>query len=480
MLKQSSLRFKKTIQSETKQITLNVDHDQLYAYLTIIPSSKGDIFEVRQIYEMLDTEGILNGVRKGVISDLIARVNDTMVPIREEVIAVGTPVKPGVDARIEYHFKVSETIELSTSEDGKVNHRELNLINNVQQGDLLAERIPGVEPVAGVDIYGKPIIPEKIKDARLVAGKNVELRDDDMKAYSAIDGQAFLKNKVIQVSPILTISHDVDLNVGNLTFNGTIMVTGNVLSGFTLKAKEDIHIQGTVEGANLVAGGNITISGGLKGQGKALVQCRGDITVSFAERATIECHGTLRVQSSIINSDVTCYSILEAITGKGSIVGGDIRAIGGIQCLEAGSKLGVPTKLTVGDKFIIKERLSSVVQDQNALKEQLKGFNQKFHENKAIFERLESLPPEKQEPLREILENIALLNQQIQELDVKQEKLNVLYRKKCESTVKIKKSTHPNVIIYIGHSHLDVKTHYQNAIFSENHVLNAVKIGCLD
>ena len=466
MSNQSPLRFKKTIESESKEITLNIDHDQLNVFMSIIPKTRGRIFEVRQIYEMLDNEGILNGVKQGVIADLIAKVNDTSVPVREEIIARGTPITPGRDAEIKYHFKVNDQIQLVANDEGKVNHRELNLINNVEKGELLAEKIPGVPPLAGTDIYGESILPDGIKDARIMAGKNVELNKDEMKAFSQIDGQAFLKNRLIQVSPIFTVPHDVDLNVGNITFNGTIIVQGNVLSGFTLKAKEDIHVKGIVEGAHLVAGGNITISGGLKGQGKATIQCRGDINVSFAERANLECHGNLRIQSSMVNTNVICYSRLEALSGKGSIVGGDIKAIGGIECMEAGSRLGVATKLTVGDKFIVRQRLSTVVESQNSIKETLAGLNQKILENQAIFEQIDKLPADKKKaPLQEILDKVTDCKSQLEELEKKQNKLNVLLKMKCESTITIKKSTHPNVVITVGHSVLDVKSLYSNSNF---------------
>ncbi len=474
---QSPLRFKKTIENESKEITLNIDHDQLNVFMSVIPKTKGRLFEVRKIYEMLDNEGILNGVKRGVISDLIAKVNDTSVPIREEVIARGTPITPGRDAEIKYYFRVNDKIQLVANNEGKVNHRELNLINNVEKDELLAEKIPGIQPVAGTDVYGESILPDGIKDAKIIAGKNVEVKLDGMKAFSQIDGQAFLKNRMIQVSPIFTVPHDVDLNVGNVTFNGSIIVLGNVLSGFTLKAKEDIHIKGIVEGAHLVAGGNITISGGLKGQGKATIQCRGDINISFAERASLECHGNLRILSSMINTDVTCYSRLEALSGKGSIVGGDIKAIGGIECIEAGSKLGVPTKLTVGDKFIVRQRLSSVVENQNNLKENLAGLNQKVLENKAVFEQIDNLPSEKKAPLQEILDKVEDCKNQLEELENKQNKLNVLLKMKCEAIITIKKSTHPNVVITVGHSILDVKSQYANSTFSENHTLNSVKVG---
>ena len=135
--------------------------------MSIIPKTEEEYLRSNQIYEMLDNEGILNGVKRGVIADLIAKVNDTSVPVREEIIARGTPITPGRDAEIKYHFKVNDQIQLVANDEGKVNHRELNLINNVEEGELLAEKIPGVPPLAGTDIYGESILPDGIKDARI-------------------------------------------------------------------------------------------------------------------------------------------------------------------------------------------------------------------------------------------------------------------------------------------------------------------------
>ena len=197
MSNQSPLRFKKTIESESKEIRLNIDHDQLNLFMTIIPKTKGRLFEVRQIYEMLDNEGILNGVKRGVIADLIAKVNDTSIPIREEIIARGTPIKPGRNAEIKYHFKVNDKIQLVATDEGKINHRELNLVNNVEKVNFWLRR-SRVAPVAGTDIYGESILPDAIKDAKIIAGKNVEVEQDGMKAFLKLMVK-LLRNRMIEV-----------------------------------------------------------------------------------------------------------------------------------------------------------------------------------------------------------------------------------------------------------------------------------------
>ena len=465
--------------SDSKEIVIGLDHSHLNAYLSIIPVIKGRMFDVREVFELLDTERVVHGVKRGRISDLVAQVNDTQVPIKDEVIAQGTPVIPGQDARIKFHFKTNKEIELVEDDEGNIDHKELNLINNVEKDDLLAEKIPSVDPQAGTDLYGEPIIPTPVKDVNFVAGNNVRVTEDKMRCFSEIDGQVFLKNRIIQVSPIYTVPGDVDLKVGNISFNGSIIVNGNVLSGFTLKAKENITIKGVVEAATLIAGGNILLQGGIKGRGKANIQCKGDFQAGFVEQSTIECHGSVKVTSSIVNSDVTCYSKIDMSSGKGSIVGGEIRAIGGIFCMEAGSKLGVITRLIAGDKFIVRQRIMEVTKNLTDSKEELHKLEISIKQNEAVFANLMALPEDKRAPLQAILEKRMELTEAVKDLEMKSEKLNALFKVKCEALIKVKKTTHPSTMITVGHSTLQVKSSYLNTCFSENHQLNTIKISGL-
>ena len=48
---------------------------------------------------------------------------------------------------------------------------------------------------------------------------------------------------------VLDISGDVDLNIGNIDFNGDVNITGNVITGVTIRAMGSIYIGGYVEGA---------------------------------------------------------------------------------------------------------------------------------------------------------------------------------------------------------------------------------------
>ena len=86
---------------------------------------------------------------------------------------------------------------------------------------------------------------------------------------------------------------DVDNTTGDIEYEGNVIVHGNVRAGFTLKASGDITIMGVVEGANVDAGGNLTVNRGIQGMNKAQIHAGGDIVSKFVENATIVCGGNI-------------------------------------------------------------------------------------------------------------------------------------------------------------------------------------------
>src|SRR5690606_12118002 len=93
-----------------------------------------------------------------------------------------------------------------------------------------------------------------------------------LKAYAVIDGQVSItENDKINVFPIFEVKGDVDFRVGNIDFVGMVLIRGNVLSGFKIKATGDIRIMGEVEAADLEAGENIEIMAGVVAQGKGSI-----------------------------------------------------------------------------------------------------------------------------------------------------------------------------------------------------------------
>ncbi len=469
------LKFRKTLINDSGEIRIGITPDNFEAYLDVCPEHPESMFEPDQIFELLDTEGIVYGLDREKILALVQRINKERYPILAEKIAQGQTARPGKDGHIRYNFSIDKEPHLTESDDGHIDYKELGLINNVEKDQLLAEKISPIDPEPGKNIYGEDIRPPRPKEANFIPGPNVRISDDGLTCYAEIDGQVYLKRMMIEVSPIYEVSHDVDLNIGNINFNGSVIVYGNVLSGFTIKARENVTVLGVVEAATIVAGGHIFIKKGIKGGEKANIQCKGDLTVKFIESAHILCQGSVLVETSIINSDVLCYSTIQVARQKGTIVGGHARAVQGIECLEIGSKLGVTTRVTAGDKFLVRERIQECIQKIEELEELLGKINDTLYKVKNPGQ----LPADKRDQYDRVVSQKTELESQRKDFQTKRNKLASLFHMPTTGRIKVRKICHSNVIICIGHSSMTTKGEYMRTIFEEDPHDKKIRIGSI-
>ena len=102
-------------------------------------------------------------------------------------------------------------------ENGRVDFFELQTIQNVRTGQVLAEALPEVEDF---DPREFPI------------GQNVFVPPENPRVLlSAVDGHAYWKDGKIHVSPLYVVDGDVSPSTGNLHFVEKIWVKGTVRAG---------------------------------------------------------------------------------------------------------------------------------------------------------------------------------------------------------------------------------------------------------
>jgi uncharacterized protein (DUF342 family) len=472
-----------------KDIVIGITPDNMGAYLSIKPGLRK--FQSQEVFSLLESENIFYGIDRDKINALIERVNTDAVAIHDELIVKGTHSVPGRDAYIKYHFNATGELKLIEDEEGNIDYRELGLLNNVTAGQLLAEKIPMQEPVNGTDIYGNPVVPPPARDTRIIIGKNVKLIEEGTKCVSEIEGQVFLKNKIINASELYQVPHDVDMHVGNLNFNGSIIVNGDILSGFTVKAKGDITVLGVIEAATVIAGGNVFIKRGFKGGEKGFIQCGGDITARFIDGGRVECGTNMILETNIADSDVTCFGKITLNRQKGTIVGGTVRAVKGIDCIELGSKMGVNTTVMAGDKFRIKQlqletelEIAGIGDELTKIAEEAAKLKDILGKVAPLLQQLDKLAEDKRtqimgmvEKQRELKAKPEELNAKLKELEAKRNKLVQLWGVNCLSTIKVKKIAHPGSLIVIGHSKLLVKEPFSFCTFHEEHHSGSIGFG---
>ena len=85
----------------------------------------------------------------------------------------------------------------------------------------------------------------------------------------------------------------------------THLIGGNVKSGFVVKSSGSITVQGIVEAATLVSGGDIVIKGGVSGASKGRLEAENDVVTSYMERSEVSAGGNV-ISGSVLHCRVVC------------------------------------------------------------------------------------------------------------------------------------------------------------------------------
>lgn len=324
-------------------IKVRVSTDGMKAYAMVKLSNDHQPFTFEEFMQVIESSNIKHGVHTAKIKEFCER----RLFYNEITLASGTQPIVGDDASIKYFFKIGNGVNLIEDEAGKVDYRELNAIQSVGEGSVLCTLTRETEGIPGIDVFGEPIPPKPGKGLELKFGENTKLSDDELSVVSTTSGCVDYKNGVVSITDLYTVRGDVNSAVGNLTCKGSILINGDVREGFTIKADKDIVIKGMIEGAHIIAGGNVTISSGMNGMNFGTIVAGGDIVCKYLENASIISQNGNVISDVIINCTTTANQSVIAKGGKGSIIGGTCTVGKMIYANFIGAHTNVPTSLVI-------------------------------------------------------------------------------------------------------------------------------------
>jgi uncharacterized protein (DUF342 family) len=298
-----------------------------------------------------------------------------------ELIAMGEQMVPGIDGELEYLF--------STHTGGRprdvglhVDHYDLNLVHNVEAGQLLVRKIPAQPGEQGMSVHGQPLKAPRVKDVRLPVGKGTAISEKNpLELVATSDGFVRLDTHSfdrVVVEGVFQVGRDVDLSTGNLDIDGSVSVLGSIREGFSVKATGSVEVSGIMEAGTIEAGGSVQIKGGvIGGKKKAYITAKSEISVKFADNAVMNSGSTITVADEAINCDLQAdKSVLVVGQGHGksagAIVGGLVTAGQEIRAISVGTDAGILTRLRVGEQPGLIERRRNMQADIKTHKEKLK------------------------------------------------------------------------------------------------------------
>lgn len=322
--------------------------DMLSAFLTFIRITEEFNCNGEELERFIRSKGIVHGLQSDVLDQIAT--NSLAYCKEQTLIAMGQAPAPGKDGYIKFAYDMeTRNRQPAELEDGKVDFKEVVKLKNVKRGQLIAERFEAKEGPKGKTVTGEDIPAKLGKQARFKIGKNVVVNGDQTAMYAAIDGLITMTDKEkINVFPVYEVNGDVDYRVGNIDFVGTVVIRGNVLSGFRIKASGDIRIIGGVEGAELESEGSIEITGGILASNKGFVKAGCNVRSSFIQDGIVIAGEDVLVSQSIMHSNVKAGKSVICSGAKGLIVGGQIQAGELVRARNIGNSMSTATSIEVG------------------------------------------------------------------------------------------------------------------------------------
>lgn len=345
------------------QYDVIVSDDKMTAELMIEPPKLGgDPPTLEEAERAIADAGVTEGINDQVVENMVEtpRFNEAVT------IAEGRPAEQGTDAKIEYHFNTDRKPEFDGEE--QVDFRELDLINNVEEGDLLAEKTDPGSGRPGMTVTGEQVPAPDGEDKELEFGENV--RKEGNRLFSTIVGEVILGENGVEVHEVHTVDGDVDYSTGNIEFQGTVVVEGSVRDRFRVKAAGNIMIEGSVGKAYLQADNDVIVGGGIRGKSGAQVNAGANIVSEFVERSGLIAQENVMVNEMILHSQVDAGESVFVNGSRGLIVGGHVRAGKTIFARELGSVGASETRVEVGVDPVFFREMAKV--EKKILKQQEK------------------------------------------------------------------------------------------------------------
>ena len=383
------------------------------------------------------------------------------------IIAKGDNPVQGADAKIEYLFDTELKSRPKANEDGSVDFFHMMTINHCRKGEVLARIIPEDPGKDGYDIFGHAIKPRNVKKETLKFGNNIRLSDDKSFITSEVDGHVSLIDEKVFVSSVFEVKN-VDVSTGNLDFDGSVEIGGNVMENFEVRAGGDVVVNGTVEGAKIIAGGDIIIAKGMNGMGKGLLQAGGNVIVRFVENSRIEAGGYVQTEA-ILHSRVTAGSEIVVEGRKGMIVGGHIQARDKVDAKVIGAVMGGNTFLEVGVDPGAKNKCNglqkSITENSKTIRNAenvLLGFQTKV-------KRGEQVTQSQVKYMKTVAKLITDKNEENQKLNREMEKLKELMKPDSRAEIIVRGQVFPRTTIIIAAAVKTIQTSFHYCRFIREH-----------
>lgn len=328
------------------------------ATLTLHPPKGGKPITLEAVRQALADQGIVHGVLDGALAEAVALGRAETI-----LAAQGTPPTRGTPTRFESLLDRLKPRAEDIDELAQVDYRDLGSLLLVSPGTPLMRRFPPLPGVDGTNVLGEAVLPDELPDtpfSKELSGVEID-PEDPLLLRAAISGTPTLITHGVQVNPMVEVDA-VNLSTGNINFEGSLQVRGDIAATMEVRVTGDVVVNGTIEAALVEAGGSVTVKGGIIGMAETVhdasgtprtahIVCGGTLRAKFIENAVISAGQDIDVEREIRQCSIAAggsVNVGPPNTQQSAITGGETRALLAVRAGTIGSPAGIPTLVQAG------------------------------------------------------------------------------------------------------------------------------------
>jgi uncharacterized protein (DUF342 family) len=440
------------------KLELSIARDGMSAKLVIVPAGPvSEEITLAALQAVIRQNGITCGVNEALLVDIVAAWKNEKQHAEFEGVARGIPARAGDNGTVEFLFDTRTSLSPKVNPDGTVDYREVNLYIAVGTGKKLARLCPPGGGSPGTTIFGEAIPAADGLPAVLPAGPNTAI-DGSGELVAAIDGVVRYANGLVEVHEGFTIDGDVDFSTGNIRYDKSVMIKGDIKPGFRVECGGDLQVEGLIEDCTLIVGGAVLCKHGFIGQGKGLLEADGDVNLGFVMNQTVKSKRTINIAREAINSKLYAQKDITLHGKPHSAAGGTLMARESITLWSVGNLTGVRTNLEVGSDFSLLEELIKNEEEELAIKGKHYEYTEVIKKYRHFVAIKKRLTASEQLLLNKLDAAVARLDEQIGALLARREAIRSGLYEIEHSYIAIGHAALPGTVFKIGEQWYGVDT----------------------
>ncbi len=457
------------------QVTVTFDEEFMSAFITLAPPQGGKEIDEALLYAGIDAAGVYRDCCNQEVLDKVLKDKEA-----ENVeFAHGNDPVDGIDAQFEALVQEVEYGTPKESKSGKIDLREVMKFSLIEADTPLMKRIPAKQGQNGRNVKGQVITAIEGDDTPFdenLPGAIVSSKDPNL-LMSTCKGHPVILPCGVKVDNSIVVNN-VDMSTGNISYDGSVLVKGEVKPGMKIKVTGDIIVKGVVTKATLIAKNNITVECGIIGSDPkkdgdqsppAILRAGGDVCAQYVTQAEVNAGRDVIVREYISHctTEAKEHVYVGQKGGKGKVFGGTCHAHAGVYANEVGANGDVKTLVSAGTPRDQQKQFESLVimhKNRETQAKQLTAMQKKY--KKAIEENPTDITKvQKMTAIQKVLND---LHGEIDKMTSTIEKINRIFKKAKKAEIRVKTALFPNVMLSINGADFHIRQESKGGVFTKS------------